>query len=92
MKGTSKSKKKLIEGEDFYYNERGFMVLTAKYHLENGRCCGNECVKEGGGTGDKGKQPITQNTPRRASPKIITQNSIFLIKEKALYSDPRISL
>jgi hypothetical protein len=20
------------------------MVLTAKYHLENGRCCGNECV------------------------------------------------
>ena len=44
MKGSPKPKKKLIEGEDFYYNERGFMVLTAKYHLENGRCCGNECV------------------------------------------------
>lgn len=69
MKGTSKSKKKLIEGEDFYYNERGFMVLTAKYHLENGRCCGNECVncpydhvnvprkrKEGQGT--RGKKEV----------------------------------
>lgn len=44
MQEKQKKKKKLIEGEDFYYNERGFMVLTAKYHLENGRCCGNECV------------------------------------------------
>jgi Family of unknown function (DUF5522) len=37
-------KKKLIEGEDFYYNELGYMVLTAKYHLEKGNCCGNGCV------------------------------------------------
>lgn len=37
-------KKKLIEGEDFYYNEMGFIVLTAKYHLENGECCGNGCL------------------------------------------------
>ncbi len=37
-------KKKLIEGEHFYYNESGFMVLTAKYHLENGNCCGNGCI------------------------------------------------
>ena len=44
MQEKPKKKKKLIEGVDFYYNERGFMVLTAKYHLENGRCCGNECV------------------------------------------------
>ena len=44
MQEKPKKKRKLIEGEDFYYNERGFMVLTAKYHLENGRCCGNECV------------------------------------------------
>ncbi|MFN5055576.1 MAG: DUF5522 domain-containing protein [Bacteroidota bacterium] len=44
MEQKQKKKRKLIEGEDFYYNERGFMVLTAKYHLENGRCCGNECV------------------------------------------------
>jgi hypothetical protein len=34
---------KLIEGEDFYFNEQGLMVLTAKYHLKRGRCCGNGC-------------------------------------------------
>lgn len=34
---------KLIEGEDFYFNEQGLMVLTAKYHLNRGRCCGNGC-------------------------------------------------
>lgn len=37
-------KKKLIEGEHFIYNEQGYMVLTAKYHLENGNCCGNGCL------------------------------------------------
>jgi len=34
---------KLIEGEDFYFNENGLMVLTEKYHLEKGFCCGNGC-------------------------------------------------
>jgi hypothetical protein len=34
---------KLIEGEDFYYNEQGYVVLTEKYHLEKGSCCGNGC-------------------------------------------------
>jgi uncharacterized protein DUF5522 len=33
----------LIEGTDFYYNEEGYIVLTAKYHLEKGFCCGNGC-------------------------------------------------
>ncbi len=33
----------LVESEDFYYNEHGFIVLTAKYHLERGHCCGNGC-------------------------------------------------
>ncbi len=32
-----------IEGEDFYYNEDGYVVLTAKYHLQRGTCCGNGC-------------------------------------------------
>ena len=32
-----------IESEDFYYNEQGFIVLTAKYHLDRGHCCGNGC-------------------------------------------------
>ena len=33
----------LIEGVDFYYNEQGLMVLTEKYHLARGYCCGNGC-------------------------------------------------
>ena len=32
-----------IEGEDFYYNEQGYIVLTSKYHLDRGYCCGNGC-------------------------------------------------
>jgi Family of unknown function (DUF5522) len=36
-------KHKLIEGEDFYYSELGYMVLTAKFHLKKGVCCGNGC-------------------------------------------------
>jgi nicotinate-nucleotide--dimethylbenzimidazole phosphoribosyltransferase len=32
----------MIEHEDFYF-ERGLMVLTEKYHLERGSCCGNGC-------------------------------------------------
>lgn len=35
--------KKLIEGTDFYYNEQGFIVLTATYHLHRGFCCGKGC-------------------------------------------------
>ena len=34
---------KLTEGVDFYYNEDGFIVLTEKYHLDKGFCCGNGC-------------------------------------------------
>ncbi len=33
----------LIEGEDFYFNEDGYIVLTAKFHLQRGECCGNGC-------------------------------------------------
>jgi hypothetical protein len=33
----------LTEGEDFYYNEQGYIVLTEKYHLLKGFCCGNGC-------------------------------------------------
>ena len=36
-------KQQLIEGEDFYYNEDGLMVLAEKYHLAKGYCCGNGC-------------------------------------------------
>jgi hypothetical protein len=33
----------LIEGEDFYYNEQGYIVLTEQFHLKKGYCCGNGC-------------------------------------------------
>ncbi|UYQ92526.1 MGMT family protein [Chitinophaga horti] len=33
----------LKENIDFYYNEQGLMVLTAKFHLDRGTCCGNGC-------------------------------------------------
>lgn len=35
--------KSWIEGVDYYYNEEGYLVLTAKFHLDRGHCCGNGC-------------------------------------------------
>lgn len=35
--------KQLVEGEDYYFNEDGYVVLTEKYHLKKGNCCGNGC-------------------------------------------------
>jgi uncharacterized protein DUF5522 len=34
----------LAEGEDFYYNAEGYIVLTEKFHLKKGFCCGNGCL------------------------------------------------
>ena len=34
--------RRLVEGEDFYF-ENGLMVLTAKFLLERGYCCGSGC-------------------------------------------------
>lgn len=31
------------EGLDYYFNEEGFMVFTAAYHLKRGYCCKNGC-------------------------------------------------
>lgn len=39
-----KKKGKLIEGEDFYFDTRGVMVLTAEWHLKRGKCCGHWCT------------------------------------------------
>jgi len=36
-------KQPLVNGEDYYLNEEGLMVLTEKYHLLRGYCCGNGC-------------------------------------------------
>lgn len=30
-------------GEDYYFNEEGFMVFTAAYHLKRGYCCESGC-------------------------------------------------
>lgn len=29
--------------EDYYFNEHGYIVLTEKFHLKRGYCCGNGC-------------------------------------------------
>lgn len=34
----------LIEGVDYYINQEGYIVLTEKYHLEKGSCCGMGCL------------------------------------------------
>jgi hypothetical protein len=36
-------KQELIEGEDYYVNEEGLLVFTAKFLLHRGYCCGNGC-------------------------------------------------
>jgi hypothetical protein len=37
-------KEQLIEGVHYYLNENGLVVLTEKYHLARGYCCGNGCL------------------------------------------------
>lgn len=37
-------KQELSEGEDYYINDQGLFVLTAKYLLERGYCCGSGCT------------------------------------------------
>jgi hypothetical protein len=34
----------LIEGVHYYINQDGYIVLTEKYHLEKGFCCGMYCL------------------------------------------------
>jgi len=36
-------KQELIEGADYYLNEKGLITFTAKYHLKRGYCCGSGC-------------------------------------------------
>lgn len=37
------SKRKLIEGVDYYLNEQGLFVFTAHYLQARGYCCGSGC-------------------------------------------------
>ena len=36
-------KQALTEGEDYYMNAQGLIVLTEKYHRDKGFCCGMGC-------------------------------------------------
>jgi hypothetical protein len=33
-----------VKAEDYYFNEKGLMVFTEKYHLKRGNCCKNGCL------------------------------------------------
>jgi hypothetical protein len=33
----------IVEGEDYYVNEKGLIVFTERYHLKRGNCCGSGC-------------------------------------------------
>lgn len=33
----------MIEEVDYYYNEEGLIVFTARYHLNRGYCCKSKC-------------------------------------------------
>ncbi|MES2614518.1 MAG: DUF5522 domain-containing protein [Bdellovibrionota bacterium] len=37
-------KVKLIQGIDYYFNEKGLMVFTKEYHLKRGYCCQSGCL------------------------------------------------
>ena len=36
-------KQELVEGEDYYLDEKGLLVFTQKYLLDRGYCCGSGC-------------------------------------------------
>lgn len=33
-----------IEGVHYYINDDGYVVLTERFHLDRGYCCGNGCL------------------------------------------------
>jgi len=46
-------------GVDYYFNEDGFMVFTAHYHIKRGYCCKNKCKHCPWGFG----RPKLKNSP-----------------------------
>lgn len=48
------------EGVDYYIDEKGFYVFTAKYLLERGHCCRNACRHCPYGFSDKKKTIFSQ--------------------------------
>lgn len=40
---AGKRSSKPLEGLDYYFNQQGYRVFTAWYHLQRGYCCQNGC-------------------------------------------------
>ncbi len=38
------NQEQMIEGEDYYLDDEGLFVFTAKYLSDRGYCCGNGCL------------------------------------------------
>ena len=32
-----------MKNEDYYINENGLLVMTERFHLKRGFCCGSKC-------------------------------------------------
>ena len=59
----------LAEGEDFYYNENGLMVLTALYLKKRGYCCKNACKHCPYGFHDAKNEEMPFKSEKQENPK-----------------------
>ncbi|MBI2034718.1 MAG: hypothetical protein HYT11_03235 [Candidatus Levybacteria bacterium] len=41
---NDRPQKRLIEGKDYHFNEKGFMILSREFLLRRGFCCHNNCT------------------------------------------------
>lgn len=37
------SKKSILDKDEFYYSEKGYIIFTKKFLLKRGYCCENNC-------------------------------------------------
>lgn len=54
---NNKTREKLLEGVDYYYNDKGLMVFTKEYHLKRGYCCQSGCLNCPYGYNKQGASP-----------------------------------
>jgi hypothetical protein len=41
---NEREKPKNLLPSDFYYNDKGLIVLSETFHINRGHCCGNRCM------------------------------------------------
>ncbi len=41
---NEREKPKNLLPSDFYYNDKGLVVLSESFHINRGHCCGNRCT------------------------------------------------